>query len=244
MPAPTSDIDAVRRRLRDVGASVSVFGDDVATAVDLAIQDAISEYSNDRPDQLVADLTGNGTPFYALSLLTSWVADWSRVVRVEYPAAAVSATHRPIFLDPNSDWDTNYRTAAARYLRLLNHSPATTETLRVTYTARRVLSTTSDTIVPADKEAVLDLAASYACRMLATEAAQSVDGDLRSESTNWRDAESRLRSQEKAWRSAYELIIGKGEAASPKAAFALRDFDSAPKSGGPNRRWLTHGVRR
>lgn len=244
MPAPTADIDAVRTRLRDVGAVVSVFGDDVAAAVDLAIQNAVREYSGDRPDTVVQDIAGNGTPFYALTLLTSWVNDWSRVERVEYPAAAVSATHRPIFLDPTSDWDTTYRTAAARYLRFTSHNPAASETIRVYYTTLRVLTTSADTIVAAEKNAVLDLAASYACRMLATEAGQSVDGDIRSDSTNYRDMQLRLKQQEEAWRAGYERVIGKGAAAQTVAAAAtLWDYDPVPK-GQPRRRWLTHGYRR
>lgn len=243
MPAPTADIDAVRTRLRDVGANLSAFGDDVATAIDLAIQNAVREYSVDRPDLIVEDEAGNDTPFLALTLLASWVNDWSRIERIEYPAYAVSATHRPIFLDPTSDWDTSYRTAATRYLRFVAHSPATGETVRITYTAPRVLSTTADTIIPVEKNAVLDLAASYACRMLATEAAQSVDSDVRSDSTNYRDMQLRLKQQEEMWRAGYERMMGKGKDAAPLAAAVLRDYDPAPV-GQPRRRWLTHGGRR
>jgi len=239
--APTADLELVRQRLRDTGAN-STFGTDVDPALDTAIQRAVEEYGSDRPREVVVDLTGNATSFYDVTALTGWVNDASRVLRVEYPASAVGANYTPEFLDPIADWQI-HRDTTKYYLYLIGITPAVTETIRVWFTAQHTLSTATDTIPTKDKRAVLDLAASYACLMLATEAAQSVDMDVPSEATNFREASDRLLSIAKAWRAQYDGHMSQGPEVSTKAAVAIRDWDMTPKTSPPTV-WLTHRGRR
>jgi len=247
MPAPSYAIEGLRRRLRDIASNdSSIFVEDVDPTLDLAVERAVVEYSRDMPDELVVDLPGAGSPYFAHSGITGWVDQFSRVARVEYPAAAVSATHRPVLLDVQTDVK-EYRDTTGRYLWLLYHTPVAGETVRLTFTVPRSLTEAADTIRPQDLEPVLDLAASYACLMLATEASTIADPVLRSDSTNYRDAQLRLRQQAEDWRAAYERHMGKGEDQRTRPAAAFSDFDAAPRrgeAGRPVRYWLTHGRRR
>lgn len=98
------------------------------------IKQAVARYSIDRPDLYTEDVSGDGGRYYAITNLTKFVEDFSRVVAIEYPAYAVSADHAPTMLAPE-DWDDAYYTSGnTRYLRFPNHSPASTETIRVQYT--------------------------------------------------------------------------------------------------------------
>lgn len=250
--SPAAGVAAVKGRLRDASARAPRLDDE---SYDLAIQAAVKEYSRDRPREAVIDITGDGTPFIATSGLTGWVDDWSNVRRIEYPAAAVSASHRPQFLDPSSDWSI-YRTAAAWYLHLLKATPAATETVRVTYTVPRVYTevadTVTDTILTEDKEAVLHLAAAYACDVMATLAAGSGDPAIAADIVNYRDQQQRFSDQAKSWRARYAAHIGKGGGADGgggsdvRAAAILRDVDTLgfKSNGSQGRAWLTHGGRR
>lgn len=103
----------------------------------LQIKAAVERYSQDAPDKLVEDFTGDGGRYYPLSgaspALNHWYVNFSHVLSIEYPAYAVTADHAPTYLQPE-DWDTDYQAANVRYLRFPNHSPASTETVRVQYT--------------------------------------------------------------------------------------------------------------
>lgn len=249
--SPIADIAAVRMRLMDGGADVSLFGYGVEDTVDLAIQRALEEYSRDRPKEFVADVTGNGTPYYSLTagspVLASWADEFSRITRIEYPAAAVSATHRPTFIDPH-DYRVDYRTASGKYLYLLAHVPTASETVRITYTGLRVLTEASDTVLTSDKEALLDLATSVAVLILATQAPETVNGNQGVEfNAPEQDASSSLMEVSKMWRDRYLQHIGKGETV-VRAAGTIRDWDLPPSRNayprGGRFGWLTHSGRR
>lgn len=101
------------------------------------IKSAVERYSQDRPDDFTEDFTGDGGRYYPLTgaspSLSYWVDEFSQILNLEYPAYAVTADHEPAYLTPE-DWDTDYWASTVRYLRFPNHSPASTETVRVKYT--------------------------------------------------------------------------------------------------------------
>lgn len=246
---PTADITAVRTRLRDTGAIESVLGDSYEDAIDLAVQRALAEYSSDRPDIGVVDITGNGTSYYAASLLTDagFELDWSTIRSIEYPAADPSATHTPTYIEPGHGWGWYYDGDGARYLYISGYTPAASEELRVQFLKPRVLTSESDTVPPGDKRALLDLATSYVCTMLATEASSMVDPVNRADTANYRDAQLRLSQQADAWRKLYERHMGLDKERATKPAGVLQDFDTGLRGGlygGRVRPWLTHRTRR
>ena len=91
-------------------------------------------YSTDLPEKTTLDVTGTGARYYAISALTGWDDEFSRVEAIEYPAATIASDEVPVYLEPE-DWNDDYRSGAnVRYLYLPNHAPAATEAMRIRYT--------------------------------------------------------------------------------------------------------------
>jgi len=98
------------------------------------IRAAVEQYSDDSPDDVTDDVSGDGGKYYGISAnLTSWVEGWSIIRSIEYPAADISSDEAPTYLDSNEDWDDEYWQGGTRYLYLPNHEPASTETMRIKY---------------------------------------------------------------------------------------------------------------
>jgi hypothetical protein len=240
MAAPTATRTKVRYRLMDISATNPLLVD--ATTLDEAIAMAVTHYSNDRPRaDVVEDVTGNGTAYYTLvgasPVLPSWTDGFSRVATVDYPAGTVDADYHPSWLDPDTDW-RYYRDETKAYLYLPNHAPAVSETLRITYTARHTHTSVTDTVPSGDLDALCDLAAGYACTMLATKAAGTQDSVIAADSTNYRDAQLRYSQQAKAWFDAYSRQLGLTMGTAP--ASALTDWTRPGSTGYP---MLTHSRR-
>jgi len=99
----------------------------------LTVKAAVERYSVDRPHIHADDVTGNATRYYELSvILGNWVEGQSRVLGIEYPAAVIASNGYPVYLEPR-DWQDDYWAVDKRYLFLPNHSPAATETIRISY---------------------------------------------------------------------------------------------------------------
>lgn len=99
------------------------------------IKSALSQYSEHAPDEITNDLAGDGGKYYAITGLTSFVDNFSRVLRIEYPAYAIANDSQPQALE-GDDWVDDYRDGAnVRYLYFPNHAPSATETIRVKHTA-------------------------------------------------------------------------------------------------------------
>lgn len=103
------------------------------------ITSAVEKYSGDRPDAVIAEVTGDAGKFYPIATnLTAWVEGLSRIQQIEYPMAVIASDELPQYLS-DTDWQDDYwallSTVQTRYLFLPNHAPAATETMRITYTA-------------------------------------------------------------------------------------------------------------
>jgi len=113
---------------------------------------AVMDYSRDRPDTVASDVTGDGGKYYPINTtnLASWSDEFSRISTIEYPAAVVASDETPVYLE-NDDYDQDYYAGGVRYLWLPNHAPASTETIRITYTAPYLWSvgTTTTAVVQA-----------------------------------------------------------------------------------------------
>lgn len=242
--SPAAAITAVRRRIAD-NATTKLLPDE---EVDEAIQSAVAEYARHRPDQLTEDVTGDGTSFYPLdggsAVLASWVEGFSVVRRVEYPAAAVSASHSPTFLDVDADV-TIYRDATPlTYLWLTRHRPSATETVRVTYTSPRVLTASADTIEAEDKDALYALATSYALLILGSKMAGTTAKAIGANAVDYAGAQGRYKAMADAWRERYEAHMGLGGGGgggaapkTPTASSRFVDWDFSTRRG---KRRLTH----
>jgi hypothetical protein len=113
------------------------------------IKAAVERYSKDNPDTRTEDVTGDAGRYYVLStILDYWSEGFSRIDQIQYPAPDVASDEVPIYLEPE-DWTEEYWAELAgvqtRYLYLPNHTPAATETMRITYTVPWLWSAGSST---------------------------------------------------------------------------------------------------
>jgi hypothetical protein len=99
------------------------------------IKQAVSDYSQDKPDTVSSDFSGDGGKFYnLLTSLTSYADGFSRIRTISYIAATIVDDELPNYLEAQ-DWNEDFYAGGVRYLFFPNHSPAATETVRATYTA-------------------------------------------------------------------------------------------------------------
>ena len=105
---------------------------------DRQVQAAVERYSKDAPDTQTDDVTGDGGKYYVVTTeLSSWVEGFSRITDIEYPAATIASDETPQYLNPEDfqdDYWADVSGTQTRHLYLPNHSPASTETMRITYT--------------------------------------------------------------------------------------------------------------
>jgi hypothetical protein len=245
MSPPTTTFEKVRRRIHDLSATNPLAED--YTVLEEAINAALTRYSQDRPREIVEDITGNGESYYALTgagkVVASWSDGTSQIRSIDYPASAVADNVDPRWLDPDLDW-RYYRDETVLYLRFISHSPAASETARITYTAPHTHSTTADTVPAGDLDALCDLAAHYACLALATKAAASQDSVIAADSTNYRDGQLRFKQQAEAWFKSYSdrmgIVVDKNGNAGVAGAGATGDWNRYGTIGWP---YLTHRMR-
>jgi len=169
----------------DFRARVDAIIQDDAGFLTLAEKDAfITEsaaiFSKDRPRERLASYWGSEPPIWEFPLPPDFEDGFSSIIRLEFPAGA----RIPRFLDPETY--VLYRMPDdALVLRLLQHHVGADEELRITYTARHVLTATEVTIADADFDAVANLAASLCCRALAARFAQHSDSTIAADAVDY-----------------------------------------------------------
>jgi hypothetical protein len=250
VPAPAATLDKVRYRLLDTDETNPLLTS--ADTLEEAIVNAVAHYSQDRPRTVTADVPGNGTPFYALTgatpVLASWTDGYSRVLWIDYPATAISASYTPTYLSLDDDV-RGYESASVKYLWLPNHAPTASQTVRISYTARHThtAATNGDTVPAGDLDALCDLAAHYGCLALATRSAGSSDSTISADSVNYRDSQLRYRQQAEAWLASYQrklgIASGDGRDGGGRVPGASATGDWDRRMQGHGYPWLTHGGR-
>lgn len=235
---PADDILRVRRRLQDVDLDDHLLSDG---DLDDLVQAAVERYSQLVPGLATVNITGTGSRYYDRDLLTGFVADWSRIEQVEFPARDVESSSVPQFLDIGSDirW---YRDGTDVYLYLPSHQPSASQTLRVTFTVPRSLSDASDTVVSEHKDAVLALAAAYGCMALATKMASAHEPLVSADVASFSAGQQRFLDQARAWERFFNERVGVGAKEEIKAAGVRRDWDLRGYKKGVRPR-LTHAGR-
>lgn len=110
------------------------------TQVDRAIEQALRRLSRDRPRELVANFTGDSGNYYILTggspVIASWDVDESSILRIDYDSSTrISADEIPNPLSQDDgDWEI-FKDASGTYIYFPNHSPSSSVTITVTYTA-------------------------------------------------------------------------------------------------------------
>lgn len=204
-------------------------------ARDEMIKAAVERYSRDAPDTQTDDVTGDGGRFYSVATeLASWSEGFSRVTEIEYPAATIASDETPIYLEPE-DWRDDYWADAAgtqtRYLYLPNHSPAATETMRITYTIPYTFDSTMPLdvdIPPGDFYAVCNLAACLCLQAIAARYARTSDSTIAADSVGHNARSDQFSRRAKEYCAFYMKHMGLDADPSVKAAGDFVDWDTAP----------------
>jgi len=213
-------IDDVKAKVKDTSGKLVD-----PTDFDSNISEAISIYSKYRPREVVEDITGDGGHDYALP--TAWDSGFSHVRDIEYPVDAVPET-----MLEDEDWKI-YRLPAGEKLRLINATPAATETFRVRHTALH----TEATIPAADIDAVANLAAALCCEMLANAFAMTGDPAILADAVNYHSKSGEFSRRAKQFRELFNRFLGIRDGTIVTAASAVKDNDVNYPWGGDR---LTH----
>ncbi len=124
-----------------------------------AIEMAAARFSKDRPREVTEDIDGDGT--YSYDLPDLWVAGFSHIISIEYPAGYQA----PIFVD-EADFGI-YDDGDSKYLRFWGMTPGSGNTIRVKFTTTWTVTTAASTIEGKDAGPIANLAASICLRQLA-----------------------------------------------------------------------------
>lgn len=200
---------------------------------------AVERYGHDRPDDTVTDVTGDGGRYYPIvSSLTSWVEGFSSITSIEYPAIAIASDDVPVYLD-SDDWDDDYKVAGTRYLFLPNHSPASTETMRIRYTVPYVETSGAYNIPARDFYALGHLLASMYCRSAAIRYSKTTDSGIAADAIGHtsRAGEFASRAQELERYYLNHMELDKDQDLRPAGEFVNWDTDA----GDSRRRYLFRG---
>lgn len=219
-------VQRTARKLHDIGPG-SGTTETLLTDTEITeeVNAAVTQYSVDLPRERVADITGVTSPYFATSSLTGWVDTWSRLLSVEWQAAAVGANYQPTYLDVNEDV-RDYQDSSARYLWLPAYTPVSGDTTRFRYTTPHTLDNTTDTIPTPHFDAVCDLAAAFCCTRLQAKFAKSNDSTLAADSVNYRDSQLRFKQAGETFMAAYRRKCALPEGSGPAPAGRIVDWDT------------------
>lgn len=200
-----TETDAVSRiwsRLRDYGSTTDqqLMNDTEITSI--GIRGAEPIYSRVRPATKVADLTANGTNYLALP--SGWVEGLSVIESIESPPDAVP----PEVKDPRTYFVG--RSTTAQRIVWLESAPANGATVRVAYTAPRVLAAlaANTTVLDPDFTAFTDLAASLCADSIAAKYARTSEPAFNADAVNFRSRAAEWRDVAKSLWTAWERGIG------------------------------------
>ena len=204
-------------------------------AKNAALAEAVREYSRHRPVVKVVDVAGDGAmydvPLGTAPGPTDWCEGFSTVRLVEYPAGE----RRPNVLE-RDQW-CEYQTPTGRVLRLLEVTPATGQSVRITYSVLRTLGETAGTIPDADFDAVANLGGSYAAHGLAMSFAQQGDPTIQADSVDHKSKSAEYAARARTLRQLYFSHMGLEDEQGAPAASVQADWDQMPGTGGD---YLTH----
>lgn len=140
---------------------------------DNAIAASVLRYSKDRPREKVEDLTPANAQ--SLPLPAAWADDFSDLRSLEHPIGSVP----PNLIEP--DRYAFYRAPSGLTIMLLDAVTVAAGSVRATYTIAHALSTTEDTIPPADREPVCCWAAALLCEQLASLYSANTDSTIQAD---------------------------------------------------------------
>lgn len=172
----------------------------------LLAQAILQRYSKDRPREVVDDINGTGASLLPLpggggdGDSDVWEEGYSVVRSIEFPTAQI-----PPSLVLDEDWQM-YRTPAGMKIMMIADTPAVSDTVRITWTARHLAD--GSTVPDPDFEAVCDYAAGLCYEALAGIYAQTGDSTIGADSVNYRTKSQEYLGLAKAAKKRYFDHVG------------------------------------
>jgi len=201
---------------------------------------AIERYSQDRPREIVATASGDGSAT-DFALPTGWVDGMSRLVSVEYPFPPTSGQR-----EPNTIYNANERnapervrvvqaTSSAQKIRFMDLTPVTgTNNILFIFTGLHTVHATtaaSTTVFASDESAIALLVASYACEMVASKYAETKDAAISVDSVDFRSRSREYADRAKALLKLYLGRISGDKDGAQRPADGIVDWDVNLVSG-------------
>lgn len=190
-----------------------------STDRDLAIDEAVTRYSKDRPRRIAEDVVADGTQF--LVMPEAWVAGFSEVMLLEYPVGDVPPSERTdhsIYNGPDGEQIT------------VEGAIDSGDTVRVHFGVFHTLDEAEDSIPRADREAVCNYAAALLLDQLAHRYSGSTDSTIAADAVDRGSRGRDYASRAKALRERYYQEMG----IDPKrniAAGVVVDLDGRDSEG-------------
>lgn len=237
-------VSATRYRVQDPSKTgLNAAAQAAIDAPDLtsAIRAAISDFSRDFPNELIAEFPGDDSAYFEiLTVLPKWRERWSNVGWIEYPSRPITDNTFPTLLESGTDWQVVDRYVSAvktQYLYLPNYTPATTENLRVGYTGFHTLKgldgETDTSIWLAYEEPFYDLCAYKALQTIASKFAQMGSPSTSADVVNYPDVSRRINAQADVFLASYRRGVGLDDAGgNPASAGGWLEWDTANSYGG------------
>lgn len=166
---------------------------------DRAITRAVARYSQDRPRQVVEDVTADGSNF--LPLPTAWADGETAITSLEYPVG-----EWPISLIA-PEWYGVVRGPMGDEIRLAGAIMAG-DVVRTTLTVPHVLSVAADTLPNAHHEAVASYAAALLMDQLASLHSGDTDSTIQADSVEHRSQAQEYAARARVYRARYAEILG------------------------------------
>ena len=194
------------------------------TNVKNTIDDALAEWNQLYADNVLLDVTGNGSNAYNLSSLAArWEIGYSSILEVEYPAGYAP----PVYLNfgINEDYYLYRKSNTQDNFVTPDVSPATSETIRLSYSARHVVNTASCTLNDTEYFAFLNLSTSLYCNKMAAKFAGDIPGFVADEVGDSGTKSGEWLTMARTFRKQYEQVMGIGTDIQRGLANATGDID-------------------
>lgn len=185
------------------------------TIVVSSLSAALLAYSRHRPRHRLVDYTGDGSS-YEFTLPADFVADFSKVISVEYP----QGERTPVYLSSRY-YSVHFTLSGATevYVLRLAYTPSASETVRLRYTTLHTITESATTVPAGDFEGLCHLACHYL--------AMSAVGYFGSQSRSTLDANVlNYRTKADEWRAIAEQFLY-----NYKSTVGLGRLDTVPAGG-------------
>jgi len=181
------------------------------------IVNSLELFSKDFSRIITDDISGDGN--YDYTPPSDWLDGFSVIKKIEYPAGE----RIPRYIDED-DW-TIYDDTSSKKIRFLSHTPASGETVRITFTVPYYKATIVN--IPINHiDAFIHLCAANACMSIATKMGFVQTPTIQADSVNYHSKGGEFAKRSKEFKKLYDDFIGKSEGV--LAASTVMDWDSIP----------------